>query len=111
MLTTTDINVQQQLFPVSTFFLDKGGYLSKEAAVQIKQIERDLKAKDLSLEEITDISKDTWNNWLYRKRPPSGAALAFLTLFLMQPEMVLQTLLSRKPMLSREPNVADKVVQ
>jgi DNA-binding transcriptional regulator YiaG len=85
-------NLQQQLFGTEVVpILDNDGYLSPESIDQIKQITRQLRAKDTTLEKLTGVSLDTWNNWLYRKRPPSGPSLAFLTLFLTQPEKALRT--------------------
>jgi len=87
-----EVNLQKQLFGPTVNFLDDDGFLSREAISEFKQIGKVLKAKGTSLEVITEISEGTWNNWLYRRRPPSGAALAFLKVFMAHPEMVLETL-------------------
>jgi hypothetical protein len=92
MLAHEEIVLQKQLFPIHDSFLDEGGYLTKEASAQIKEIEKTLRGQKKNLEDVTQISRETWNNWLYRRRPPSGAALAFLTIFLIRPKMVLDTL-------------------
>jgi DNA-binding transcriptional regulator YiaG len=81
---------QKQLFSEPAI-LDGDGFLSATSIHKIKEISRGLRAKETSLERITGVSIETWNHWLYKRRPPSGPALAFLTLFLVQPDFALET--------------------
>lgn len=90
-MLVVEAGLQQQLFGEPSSILDEDGFLSAESVRRIKEIARELKAKQTSLERITGVSVESWNNWLYRRRPPSGPSLAFLTLFLTQPEKALLT--------------------
>lgn len=96
MASVTSINLQKPLFPMGPSVLDDQGYLSIETIKQLRQIEKDLKAKNERITEVADISQDAWNSWLIKRRRPSGASLAFLRVLVSQPEIVLNTLLSDK---------------
>lgn len=85
--------VQKHLFaPPGTRLLDATGYLSKDAVRQFKAIRTALKDKGETLEDITQISRDSWSNWLCRRRRPADATIAFLTVLMMHPQLVLGTL-------------------
>lgn len=90
-MLVVEIGSQQKLFGEPSI-LDDDGFLSDASIVQIKEIARALRGKNKSLEDITGVPLPSWNNWLYRKRPPSGPALAFLKLFLIEPDKALKTL-------------------
>ncbi|MGS0741453.1 hypothetical protein ACVBEF_06415 [Glaciimonas sp. GG7] len=90
------ITLQKLLFPVGPSILDDHGYLTIEVIKQLREIDRDLRSKNEKLSVLTDISQDSWNSWLIKRRRPSGAGLAFLKLLVTQPEIVLNTLQSRK---------------
>lgn len=88
----SEFTSQRQLFPVADTILNQDGFLTAEAIERFKAIDKELKTQDLDLEQVTGISRESWKNWMYQRRAPSGPTLAFLKVLMVHPAVVIETL-------------------
>ncbi|WP_298150850.1 hypothetical protein [Flavobacterium sp.] len=88
----SNLQPQAQLFPVHSHLLNSDGYLSHEAIQCFKTLEKNLKKQNLAIEDVIGFSRESWRNWLFHRRSPSGPSLAFLTVLMAHPDLVINTL-------------------
>lgn len=84
------------MLPVrSSRLTDEEGFLSEESVAALRRIDRDLRNRNEDLAEMSGVSRETWNNWFYRRRKPAHGAVAFLGLLIMEPMTVIDLLTTR----------------